>query len=145
MSMLMFFLGLGALVIGAELLVRGASRLASSLGVSPLVVGLTVVAYGTSAPEVAVSVNAVLSGNTDLAVGNVVGSNIFNILGILGVSAFITPLSSSGITGIDLGVMAGFALALWGFSASGYRITRLEGIVMLFAYAGFVGWLVARV
>jgi len=80
------------LVAGAELLVRGASKLALSFGLSPLVVGLTVVAFGTSAPEVAVSVGAALSGQTDLAVGNVVGSNIFNVLFILGLSALITPL-----------------------------------------------------
>ena len=91
-QVLMFFLGLVALVIGAELLVRGASRLAVSFGVSPLVVGLTVVAFGTSAPEMAVSVGAVLDGQTDIALGNVVGSNIFNVLFILGLSALIAPL-----------------------------------------------------
>jgi len=89
---LFFLLGLGALVLGAEALVRGASKIALSLGISPLVVGLTIVAMGTSSPEVAVSVGAALSGNTDIAVGNVVGSNIFNVLFILGVSALITPL-----------------------------------------------------
>ena len=88
----LFIAGLVGLVAGAELLVRGASKLALSFGLSPLVVGLTVVAFGTSAPEVAVSVGAALSGQTDLAVGNVVGSNIFNVLFILGLSALITPL-----------------------------------------------------
>lgn len=88
----MFLAGLVALVAGAELLVRGASRLALSFGISPLVVGLTIVAFGTSAPEVAVSVGAVLDGRTDIAIGNVVGSNIFNVLFILGLSAVITPL-----------------------------------------------------
>lgn len=92
MALLTFLLGLGALVVGAELLVRGASKLAFKLGISPLVVGLTVVAMGTSAPELAVSVQSAVSGQTDIAVGNVVGSNIFNILFILGVSALITPL-----------------------------------------------------
>jgi cation:H+ antiporter len=80
-----------ALVVGADLLVRGASRLALSFGISPLVVGLTIVAFGTSAPEMAVSVNAALDGKGDLAIGNVVGSNIFNVLFILGISALITP------------------------------------------------------
>ena len=89
---LMFALGLGILVIGADVLVRGASRLATSFGVSPLVVGLTVVAFGTSAPEMAVSVGSTLSGSPDLAIGNVVGSNIANVLLILGISALITPL-----------------------------------------------------
>ncbi|MFY8018312.1 MAG: sodium:calcium antiporter, partial [Inhella sp.] len=92
MNILLFLAGLVALVVGAELLVRGASKLALSFGISPLVVGLTIVAFGTSAPEVAVSVGAVLDGKMDIAVGNVVGSNIFNVLFILGVSALIVPL-----------------------------------------------------
>jgi cation:H+ antiporter len=92
MNLLLFVLGLASLVAGASLLVRGASKLALSFGISPLVVGLTIVAFGTSAPEVAVSVGAVLDGKTDIAIGNVVGSNIFNVLFILGVSALITPL-----------------------------------------------------
>ena len=92
MTILMFIGGLIGLIIGAELLVRGASKLALSFGISPLVVGLTIVAFGTSAPEVAVSVGAVLDGNPDIAIGNVVGSNIFNVLFILGVSALIVPL-----------------------------------------------------
>ena len=89
---LLFCGGVIALIVGAEALVRGASRLAFSFGVSPLVIGLTVVAFGTSAPETTVSVGAVLSGRTDIAVGNVVGSNILNILLILGISALITPM-----------------------------------------------------
>jgi cation:H+ antiporter len=92
MTVLMFVGGLIALVLGAELLVRGASKLAMSFGISPLVVGLTIVAFGTSAPEMAVSVGAVLNGQTDIAIGNVVGSNIFNVLFVLGLSAIITPL-----------------------------------------------------
>ena len=92
MTVLMFVAGLVLLIAGAECLVRGASRLALSLGISPLVVGLTVVAFGTSAPEVAVSVGAALEGRTDMALGNVVGSNIFNVLFILGIAALISPL-----------------------------------------------------
>jgi cation:H+ antiporter len=92
MTTLLFLGGLIGLVLGAELLVRGASKLALSFGISPLVVGLTIVAFGTSAPELAVSTGAALSGQTDIAIGNVVGSNIFNVLFILGVSALITPL-----------------------------------------------------
>lgn len=91
-ELLTFALGLAALVAGANALVRGASKLALSLGLSPLVVGLTIVAFGTSAPELAVSAGAVLDGRTDMALGNVVGSNVFNVLFILGVSALITPL-----------------------------------------------------
>lgn len=92
MNLVFFFAGLGLLVLGAELLVRGASRLALAVGLSPLVVGLTVVAMGTSAPEVAVSVGAVMGGQSDIAIGNVVGSNIFSVLLILGLSALIVPL-----------------------------------------------------
>lgn len=137
--------GLVMLVFGARFLVDAAIDIAKAFGLSEAVIGLTIVAIGTSLPEFATSLIAAIKRESDIAVGNIVGSNIFNILGILGVSAFITPLGASGITGIDLGVMAGFALALWGFSASGYRITRNEGLVMLFAYAGYVAWLVARV
>ena len=85
-------LGLVLLVAGADLLVRGASRLALRFGISPLLIGLTVVAFGTSAPELAVSVQAGLAGQSGIAVGNIVGSNIFNVLMVLGVSALITPL-----------------------------------------------------
>ena len=92
MTFLLFAAGLAGLIVGASLLVRGASALALSFGVSPLVVGLTIVAFGTSSPEVAVSVGAALDGRTDIAIGNVVGSNIFNVLFILGVSALIAPL-----------------------------------------------------
>lgn len=92
MTIVTFIAGLIALTVGADLLVRGASKLALSFGISPLVVGLTIVALGTSAPEVAVSIGAVLDGSTDIAIGNVVGSNIFNVLFILGVSALIIPL-----------------------------------------------------
>ena len=87
MTVVLFVAGLGLLVLGAEWLVKGASRLAAALGISPLVIGLTVVAYGTSAPEMAVSVKSAWAGQPDLAIGNVVGSNIFNVLFILGASA----------------------------------------------------------
>ncbi len=92
MSILLFVVGLGFLIIGAEALVRGASRMAAVLGISPLVIGLTVVAFGTSSPELAVSVKSALSGQANIAMGNVVGSNIFNVLFILGLSALIIPL-----------------------------------------------------
>ena len=144
-DVLMVLGGLVMLVFGARFLVDSAIVIAKAFGLSEAVIGLTIVAIGTSLPEFATSLIAAIKKEADIAVGNVVGSNIFNILGILGVSAFITPLSSSGITSIDLGVMAAFALALWGFAATGYRITRVEGFVMILAYAGYVGWLVAWV
>jgi cation:H+ antiporter len=109
----MFLGGLIALVAGAELLVRGASKLALSWGISPLVVGLTIVAFGTSAPEVAVSVGAALDGRTDIAIGNVVGSNIFNVLFILGLSALIIPLTvNAQIIRQEVPIMIGASLLL---------------------------------
>ncbi len=141
MATLTFLLGLVALVLGAEALVRGASRLALSFGVSPLVVGLTVVAYGTSAPEVAVSVGAALHDNTDVAIGNVVGSNIFNVLFILGASALIVPLSvHRQIIRQEVPIMIGASLLLWWFASDG-SITRGESaglVALVLAYAAFV-------
>ena len=108
MTVVLFVAGLGLLVLGAEWLVKGASRLAAALGISPLVIGLTVVAYGTSAPEMAVSVKSAWAGQPDLALGNVVGSNIFNVLFILGASAIITPLVvSSQLIRLDVPIMIG--------------------------------------
>jgi cation:H+ antiporter len=132
MSILSFALGLVALVAGAELLVRGASRLALSFGISPLVVGLTVVAFGTSAPELAVSVQSAWAGQVDIAIGNVVGSNIFNVLLILGVSALITPLLvSQQVIRQEVPVMIAVSLLLWALAADG-GIGRWDG-VLLFA------------
>lgn len=125
-----FIAGLISLVVGAELLVRGASRLALSLGISPLVVGLTIVAFGTSAPEIAVSVNAALEGRTDIAIGNVVGSNIFNVLFILGLSALITPLVvNAQIIRQEVPIMLGASLLLLAFGLDG-RIGRVDAIIL---------------
>ncbi len=126
----MFLAGLVALVAGAELLVRGASKLALSFGISPLVVGLTIVAFGTSAPEVAVSVGAVLGGRTDIAIGNVVGSNIANILLILGISAIITPmLVAQQLIRFDVPIMIGASFLFYWMSWNG-AITRMEGVIL---------------
>ncbi len=117
---LLFFMGLVALVGGAELLVRGASRLALSFGISPLVVGLTVVAFGTSAPEMTVSVGAVLDGRTELALGNAIGSNVFNVLGILGLAALITPLAVHlQVIRQEAPILIGSALLLLALSLDG--------------------------
>lgn len=144
MTILMFFLGLGALVLGAESLVRGAGRLATTLGVSPLVVGLTVVAFGTSAPEVAVSVNAALSGSTDIAVGNVVGSNIFNILFILGISSLITPLVvHAQIIRQEIPILIGSCLMLFALSADD-RITFAESVLLLVTLGAYTVFLIVQ-
>jgi cation:H+ antiporter len=129
--------GLVVLVGGGELLVRGASRLAAALRISSLVIGLTVVAFGTSAPELAVSVQAALAGNADLALGNVVGSNIFNVLFILGVSALIVPLVvSSQLVRWDVPLMIMASLLLLAFGWNGV-ISRWEGCVL---FAGIIGY-----
>jgi cation:H+ antiporter len=110
--------GLVALVVGAELLVRGASRIATSFGVSPLVIGLTIVAYGTSAPEMAVSIQSAQSGQVDITLGNVVGSNIFNVLFILGASALVAPLVvNAQLIRQEVPVMVGASLLLWALAA----------------------------
>ncbi|MBK9057697.1 MAG: calcium/sodium antiporter [Elusimicrobia bacterium] len=129
--------GLVLLVGGAELLVRGSSRLALRLGVPSLVVGLTVVAYGTSTPELVVSAKAALSGQADLALGNVVGSNIFNVLLILGASALLAPLRvTRPIIWREVPVMIGTSLLTWGLALDG-RISRGDGtllVALLIAY-----------
>jgi cation:H+ antiporter len=141
MNMLMFLGGLVLLVIGANTLVRGASRLAMSFGISPLVVGLTIVAFGTSSPEVAVSVGAVLEGKTDIAVGNVVGSSIFNVLFILGISALIAPLVVNiQLIRQEVPIMLGASLLLLALSLDG-RVSFLDGaflFVLLVAYTVFL-------
>jgi cation:H+ antiporter len=141
MTILMFLAGLAALVVGAELLVRGASKLALSFGISPLVVGLTIVAFGTSSPEVAVSVGAALDGKTDIAIGNVVGSNIFNVLFILGISALITPLVVNiQLIRQEVPIMLGASLLLLAVGLDG-RIGLVDGLlfcVLLVAYTVFL-------
>jgi len=135
---LMFLAGLVALVAGADLLVRGASRLALSFGISPLVVGLTIVAFGTSAPEMAVSAGAVLNGQTGLAMGNVVGSNIFNVLFILGLSALLAPLVvDRQLIRQEVPIMVGLsALVLW--MAMDLGISFADGAVLLGALLAYI-------
>jgi len=140
-TLLLFIAGLAALVAGAELLVRGASKLALSFGISPLVVGLTIVAFGTSAPEVAVSVGAVLDGKTDIAVGNVVGSNVFNVLFILGLAALITPLVVNvQLIRQEVPIMIGASVLLLVLVLDG-RVGMAEGaflLALLLAYTVFL-------
>jgi cation:H+ antiporter len=131
MGIFWFLLGLGGLVAGAELLVRGASRLALLFGISPLVVGLTVVSFGTSAPELAVSVQSAWSGQVDIAIGNVVGSNVFNVLVILGLSALVVPLVvHQQLIRQEVPVMIGVSLLLWGMAADG-GIGRGDGLLLV--------------
>ncbi|WP_208678310.1 calcium/sodium antiporter [Synechococcus elongatus] len=130
-NVLLLLLGLVILVAGAEFLVRGASKLAALVGLSPLVIGLTVVAYGTSTPELAVSVQAILEGSNDISLGNVVGSNIFNVLFILGISALITPLQvAQQLVRLDVPIMIATAGLVYGMALDG-RISRLDGIILV--------------
>jgi cation:H+ antiporter len=139
-----FTLGLVALIAGARLLVRGASKLALSLGISPLVVGLTIVSMGTSAPEVAVSVGAVLDGRTALAVGNVVGSNIFNVLFILGVSALIAPLVvNAQLIRQEVPIMIAASLLL-AVLAADRHIGRPESMLLLALLAAYTVFLIVQ-
>jgi cation:H+ antiporter len=133
--------GFVLLVGGAEVFVRGASRLATAIGISPLVVGLTVVAFGTSSPEIAVSVQSIYAGSPDLALGNVLGSNICNVLLILGMSATVAPLVvAQRLVRLDVPVMVGVSFLVLVFGLDG-TISTLDGILLLggaLAYTGFL-------
>lgn len=143
-QVLMFLAGLAVLVVGADVLVRGASRLAVSFGVSPLVVGLTVVAFGTSAPEMAVSVGSALAGSPDLAIGNVVGSNIANVLLILGISALITPLLvDEQIIRQEIPIMIGASALLVVMALDG-NIGLLESIALFGLVIAYTVFLVVQ-
>ena len=144
MNVIMFLAGLALLVVGANTLVRGASKLALSFGISPLVVGLTIVAFGTSAPEVAVSVGAVLDGKTDIAIGNVVGSNIFNVLFILGISALIAPLVVNiQLIRQEVPIMLGASLLLLAFTLDG-KLAFLESGLLLALLGAYTVFLVVQ-
>ena len=135
-------IGLGALVMGAEYLVKGAASIATRLGIQPVIIGLTVVAFGTSAPELAVSVGAAFSGSTDLAFGNVVGSNIANILLILGASAMVGGLVvSQRIVRIDVPLVIGASLLALLMSLDN-RIGRIDGAILFGAVIAYTGWLI---
>lgn len=136
--------GLGGLIVGSHFFVQGAVTLAESWGMSPVAIGLTVVAVGTSLPELATSLVAALKKESDVAIGNVVGSNIFNVLGILGIAALIQPIDAPGLEWGDLVVMLIIAVALLPLAKSGGRVNRWEGAALLAAYVGYTAWLLAR-
>ncbi len=144
MTAALLILGTALLVAGAELLVRGASKLAGAAGISPLVVGLTVVAFGTSAPELAVSTYAAFTGEADIAVGNVVGSNIFNILFIIGLSAMITPLVvAQQLIRLDVPIMVGVSILLPILGMDG-KIGRLDGLLLFSLVAAYTVFLIRQ-
>lgn len=144
LTALFFALGLATLVLGAQLLIRGASKLALSFGISPLVLGLTIVAFGTSAPELAVSVRSAWGGQVDIALGNVVGSNIFNVLFILGVSAIIAPLVvAPQLIRQEVPVMVGTSVLLFALASDG-GISRLDGALLLGLFLVYTVFLIRQ-
>jgi cation:H+ antiporter len=141
-SLLVSVAGLGLVMLGGYLLVGGAVTLARSLGISEAVIGLTIVAVGTSMPELVTSVMASIRKETDVAFGNVVGSNIYNILGIGGMTALIAPTEvPSQIVRFDNLVLIAASLLLVAFAYTGRRISRVEGGLMILLYAGYIAWL----
>ncbi len=133
--------GLGLLVVGANLLVKGAVAVAETLGLSKAFIGLTIVALGTSLPEMATSLVAAVRREGDIAVGNIVGSNVFNILAILGLSSLAHPLQTQGVAMTDLVVMTAFAVLMLPLMRTGFQLVRWEGALLLALYVGYVGWL----
>ncbi|MDT3335880.1 calcium/sodium antiporter [Shewanella sp. SP1S1-7] len=142
LSGLFILVGISMLVGGGILFVNGAVDLAKTFGVSEVIIGLTIVAIGTSMPELVTSVIAALKGQSDIAIGNVVGSNLFNILGILGVTAIVHPVSSLGFQPFDFMVMLALAVVILPFAWTGLRIGRREGSVLLLSYLGYMGYLI---
>lgn len=130
--------GLAVLVLGSRFLVNGAVAVARIWGVSEAVIGLTIVAAGTSMPELATSVVGAITRQPDIALGNVIGSNIFNILGILGVSGLLRPLNAPGVSSVDLGLMVVTAILLLPMLWSNRTVSRAEGLVLVAVYAGYL-------
>lgn len=144
MAIALFGAGLLFLIVGAEALVRGASRLAAAFGLSPLIIGLTVVAFGTSSPELAVSIKAALSGQAEIAVGNVIGSNVFNVLFILGISALIVPLVvTQQLVRLDVPLMIGLSVVVLLLSLDG-RFGRIDGVLLFGGLLVYVGFLIRQ-
>lgn len=138
--------GLAGLIIGGQLFVDGASGVARSLGVSDSIIGLTLVAGGTSLPELATSITAALKKNSGIAVGNVIGSNLFNIFFVLGCSATISPLPMGGINNIDMAVLVGSSVLFWlvGWFFKKRTITRIEGALLVVCYIGYTAFLISQ-
>jgi cation:H+ antiporter len=134
-------LGLGLLVGGGDLLVRGAVEIATIAGISQAVIGITVVAIGTSLPELATSAVAAFKGESDIAVGNIIGSNIFNMLCILGLTGIIHPLDSSNFGLVDLGFMLALTIIILPLMRRGFELNRLEGGFLVLTYVGYTVWL----
>ena len=144
LSLLFLVIGLAMLVAGSNVFVGSASSVAAALGISEGVIGLTVVAGGTSLPELATSVVAARKGQSAIAIGNVIGSSVFNILLILGMTAVISPLQIEGITTIDMAVMLISVILVWLFSFTRFTVERWEGALLVFGYLAYLGWLISN-
>ena len=138
--------GLAGLIYGGQLFVDGASGIASALGVSESIIGLTIVAGGTSLPELATSVTAALKKNSGIAIGNVIGSNLFNVFFVLGCSATISPLPMGGINNVDMLVLIGSAILFWlvGWFFKKRTITRVEGALLVVCYIAYTAFLISQ-
>lgn len=142
-SLLYIILGLACLITGSTLFVNGASSIARHMGISDAIIGLTIVAGGTSLPELATSIVSARKGQSGIAIGNVVGSNIFNILAILGITGFISPMRNlGGITTVDLTMLIFSMLLVWGMSFTKYKIERWEGFTLIGVFAIYLAWLI---
>ena len=138
LSAVWILVGLVCLIGGSNLFVEGATAVATNLGVSEAVIGLTIVAGGTSLPELATSVVSARKGNSGIAIGNALGSNVFNILAILGITGMITPMALKGITYIDLSMLVISIMIVWLFSFTKYKIERWEGAVLTAVFVGYI-------
>lgn len=139
---LLILLGLVCLIVGSNIFVIGATNVAGILGVSDAVIGLTIVAGGTSLPELATSIIAAKKGQSALAIGNVIGSNVFNILGILGITGLICPMQTSGLTIVDSIVLLASIIVLLIMSRTSYKISRKEGAILLLIFIAYMSWIV---
>ena len=138
LSIVWILVGLACLIGGSNLFVDGAAAVATKLGVSEAVIGLTIVAGGTSLPELATSVVSARKGNSGIAIGNVLGSNVFNILAILGLTGVISPMTLKGITMTDLSMMVISIILIWLFSFTKYKIERWEGAILTAVFVGYI-------
>ena len=138
-----FILGAAAIVFGAQLLIDNGSALAGMVGVPDAVIAATMIAVGTSLPELATSVVAAKKGNSGIAIGNVLGSNVLNILFILGLTGMISPMHIEGITNVDLYMMLVSTIMIWFFSFTKYTIERWEGAVLVLTFGGYMWYLLA--
>ena len=141
-AVVMLVVGLLCLIAGSNMFVDNASFVASSLGVSDAVIGLTIVAGGTSLPELATSMVSAKKGNSDIAIGNVIGSNVFNILMIIGITGLVKPMHIAGITTLDLFMMLASMLLMWFFCRTTYKVKRWEGAVLTIVYLAYLTWLI---